>query len=169
MQLTSFKCGTATEEEYAALARFEQLIRQERMPDEPLIAAALLINVWKNMPDFVDYRAWALWDSAQIIGCGMLHMLLLDTNQHVADLNLAVLPAYRGQGLARSLLQAIQPVLVEAERNVIIGSTTQSVAAGELFAQKIGAEARLKPMLINWPWLSLIKNCFGNGLRLANN
>ncbi|WP_110514468.1 GNAT family N-acetyltransferase [Herpetosiphon llansteffanensis] len=144
MQLTTFKLGQATEAEYAALAQFEQQIRHERTPDEPLIAAPLLIKLWENLPDFIDYRVWAWWDSERIVAAIMVHMLLLDTNRNLADLNLAVLPAYRGRGLARGLLQAIQPTLVEAERNVLVSATTQSVAAGEHFAQKVGAEARLK-------------------------
>ncbi|WP_054533924.1 GNAT family N-acetyltransferase [Herpetosiphon geysericola] len=147
MHLTSFRFGHASEADYRALAKFEQQIRHERTPADPPMTTAFLVNMWQCIPDFVDYRVWALWDAGQIVATGMLHMLLLDTNRNLADLNLAVLPGHRGRGLARRLLREMLPVVVEAERTVIVGTTTQAVAAGEHFAQKLGAEARLKTQI----------------------
>jgi mycothiol synthase len=120
LPITMIDFATASEHEYEALGQFENQMRLERLPDDPALPIADLVAPWRNLPDFVQIRAWVVWNAEQtaIVASGTVQMLLMDTNRHLADVMVQVLPAYRRQGLAHRLLAPIHEALVAGERSL---------------------------------------------------
>ncbi len=66
-----------------------------------------------------------------------------ENNQHVLDIDLAVLPEQRRAGVGRRLLATAVEAAEEAEKRLLVGHTIDRVTAGEDFAKRVGAEAAL--------------------------
>ncbi|HEY1012495.1 MAG TPA: GNAT family N-acetyltransferase [Herpetosiphonaceae bacterium] len=139
LPITTFEFGSASDQEYEALERFEAGLRAERMPGEPPIPPADMITAWRNIPPFVSARAWAVWDGGEIVASAVLQLVMLESNQHMADVALGVLPAWRGRGLARRLLAALYPALAASDRRLVMVQTNDRVPVGAAWLERLGA------------------------------
>lgn len=145
-EIKSFPVRTAIEAEYRAANIFNNAMRAERLPDDPPIPLDEQISEYQNIPDFVDVNAWVVWNKADstAIAVGVVVFLCTDTNQHVAELDIQVLPQYRRQGWARKLLALTTECAQRANRRLFITNTNERISAGEAFMQRLGARRGLE-------------------------
>ena len=52
--IRSFALRTASDQDYAMLSELSNILRAERLPDDPPIPLEENSNSWRNIPPFVD-------------------------------------------------------------------------------------------------------------------
>lgn len=154
LKIKPFPLKTASESEYRAANALNNAIRAEQLPDDPPIPLDEMIQGIKNIPSFVDVRAWAVWniDESAIVASASVSLLLMETNQHIAEFEIKVLPDYRRQGIARELLALIADITRSNQRRLLICNTNERVPAGEAFMRRLGAQ---KGLVGHWNQLDL--------------
>lgn len=145
MPIRLFDLAAARDSDYAALNTFENRMRAERLPDDPPIPLAEAVQRWQHIPAFVDVIQWVIWhpDGSGIIAAAEIEVARLDTNRHLAEFFIAVLPDFRRQGLARALLAQVAAVAQQEERRLLLTFTTERVPAGTAFLERMGAKQGL--------------------------
>ncbi len=133
--------------------RWEQyydLLKELRAETDPLRPVGSLDEIqtsWHNVPPFADASHWWIVDRTtdEIVGKGDLTTLneLMPKNRHLAQIDIAVRPAYRRQGIGTALLATIVASIEATGQTVIIGATQSAVPAGEAFASQTGAKMGL--------------------------
>lgn len=133
--------ATATDAEWAALTTFQNTMQAERLPDEPPRSVEHTIAARRNVPPFVDYRTWVIWDEAgtAIQALASAVMLRTEENQHLVQFEVSVLPARRRHRLGTRLLREVVQAGAEAGRRLLLGQTYGTVPAGAAFMARIGA------------------------------
>ncbi|MBI5030728.1 MAG: GNAT family N-acetyltransferase [Chloroflexi bacterium] len=132
----------ATTEEYRAANVFNNRMQAERLPDDPPISLDEQIREYQNIPSFVDVNAWVVWNTtdSSAVGVGVVVFMLTETNQHIGELDIQVLPDYRRQGIARRLLALTTETAQRANRRLFIANTNERIPAGEAFMRRLGAK-----------------------------
>lgn len=136
---------SASDREYACLNAFRNLLRAEMLPDDPPIPCDEEIRGWRALPDFQKEGTWALWDQAgdQIIAWAQAMVWYTGDNEHLAEFNIEVLPAYRRQGIGRRLLRPVVDFARSHQRRLLICETTDRAPAGAAFLAHLEARAGL--------------------------
>lgn len=141
INIKPFNLKAASDTEYAAMSAFRNQMRAERLPDDPPTPLEHHISRAQSMPPFIDVSAWAAWkgDDSAIVAFGVTQIFRTDENQHIAGTDLEVLPEFRRQGIARRLLARTVDIAQRENRRLMIGQTSGRIAAGEAFANRLGA------------------------------
>lgn len=128
---------------YAAFDRFVNLMQAEAQPDDPPVSLAEHRQGWTHIPEFIGLETWTARTSEEgpIIASADLIFPHTPENQHLGQINLGVLPAYRRQGIGRQLLRRICDAAIREQRQMLIADTSERVPAGEAFALSLGAKA----------------------------
>ena len=139
-KIREFDPGTATDAAFSALHLHETTMQAERLPEDPPKSLASVKADWQSIPPFLKMRVWLVWDAAEtaVIGKGLIAYTESDDNQHLAQVAVDVLPAYRQQGIARQLLALIVPVAEAQGRRLLVGNTNGRVPAGDQFMTRLG-------------------------------
>ncbi|MBI3734355.1 MAG: GNAT family N-acetyltransferase [Chloroflexi bacterium] len=139
--IESLNPKTASDQEYAALNRFGNILRAERLPNDPPMPLEEEIQRGRNIPPFVDVKFWATRraDSAEIIATALTAILRTGDNEHVAQFEIEVLPEMRRQGLGRQLLARVAGTAKQEGRRLMITDTSERIPAGEAFMRRLGA------------------------------
>jgi len=139
-KIREFMAKAATEAEFVALHKYENEMRAERLPEDPPKSLASVKADWQSIPPFLKMRNWLVWDAAEtaVIAQGIIAYTESDDNQHLAQVVIGVLPAYRQQGIARQLLALIIPVAETQGRRLLVGNTNGRVPAGDRFMERLG-------------------------------
>jgi GNAT superfamily N-acetyltransferase len=160
-----FDPDTATAAEWAALTTFQNMIRAERQPNEPPRSVEHTIAARRNVPPFVDYRMWIIWDEAgtAIQALAFAAMLRTEENQHLIQFEISVRPDRRRRHLATRLLREVVTAGAASGRRLLMGQTYGPVPAGAAFMTRIGATVGMeahtnrltlanvdRPMLQSW-------------------
>lgn len=140
-QVKPFDYTQATEREFAALNTFSRRTRAEIWPEDPPPTLEETINQFKSIPDFVEVQIWMVWNDEgnKILATGDIGLWHADHNQHLAQFDITVLPEYRRQGIASTLLPYIMDVARRTNRRLLIASTSSTVPAGEAFMRQLNA------------------------------
>jgi mycothiol synthase len=143
--IQSFDITGASEAEYAALNKHNNLLRRERLPDDPPITLDETINELKNIPAYVMVSLWVVKDpdNGDIIADGIVQMLNLEENKHLAQFDVSVEPAFRRQGIGRSLLKSITQYAQAEKRRLLLTQTNDRVPGGEALMTRLGAKKGL--------------------------
>jgi mycothiol synthase len=143
--IREFRAMEATDVEFAALQLYENAVRAERTPEDPPKSVAAVRADWQSMPPFLQVRVWQVWDAAEtaVIAQGLIAIMNTEENQHLAQVSIGVLPAYRRQGFARQLLALIVAEADKANRRLLVGNTNGRVPAGEQFMERLGGSRGL--------------------------
>jgi mycothiol synthase len=94
----------------------------------------------------VDYRLWAAWnpDHSALAAYGLVIMLRTEENQHMAQLEIGVMPEWRRQGIGTRLLALSAAATAAAGRRLLIGVTSDKIPAGAAFMSALGARMGLE-------------------------
>jgi mycothiol synthase len=140
-----FNIKEASHAEYAALNAHSNLLRAERLPDDPPIPLEESIQNLQNIPPFVDVKMWCAWDDglSNIVAEGDIVLLRTEDNRHMAQFTLEVNLGYRRQGIARQLIGLIADAAHADSRRLLITETIDRIPAGEVFMNRLGGQKGL--------------------------
>jgi mycothiol synthase len=135
----------ATEHEYASLSKFKNLLNREYHPDDPPIPLEEHIQGWKNIPDFVEYEAYVVWDAShtEIIAFGLINIYNTGDNEHLAEINIEVLPKYRQQGIGKQALKLFLSFAKKHRRKLLLAFTSNRIPESEILFEHMGARKGL--------------------------
>ena len=144
-QIRPFNLQGALPAEYAALNRYTNRIRLERLPDDPPISVEETTQNLQSIPSFVELKLWAAWSAGgdEILAQGNVGFLLTEENQHLAQFDVTVLPEYRRQGMGRQFLALIAAAAQQENRRLLIANTVDRIPGGEAFMARMGAQQGL--------------------------
>ncbi len=143
LEIRPFDLRHASEAEYAAMNVFNNQMRLERLPDDPPLSLPQDIAMAQNIPAFVDVLAWGVSDGKRLVAEANVAFLRMEQNQHLAQFEISVLPAYRRQGWGKRLLSLILPEVQRENKRLMVTSTSSAIPAGEAFMRRLGAEMGL--------------------------
>jgi mycothiol synthase len=141
IRIQPFDHANATREAYRALNTFNNRIQVEILPDDPPMPLEEAIQRWQNIPPFIALWRWNVWEveRGEIIASSTLDLERGETNQHLAEMHLAVLPHWRQQGVARRLLPLLITQAQAEKRRLLLAETVDRVPAGAAFMARLGA------------------------------
>lgn len=135
-----FAYQSASDDEFRLLNTFENLIRRECLPDDPVTSDEECMRWWRSKPDSFVIEPWLAWNGAgEIVGKGFGMIFETDSNHHLMQFSLEVHPAYRRQGLDKQLLGYIVAVAQQNKRTLLAAGTNDRLPAGIQFMERIGA------------------------------
>jgi mycothiol synthase len=146
IQVKPFDRLAADEEMCQAFHYLVNQIRAERLPDDPPQTFEQTRANLQSVPPFVNLHIWLAWNTAvnQAVACCQLVYMEMEENKHMAQFDIAVLPPYRRQGIARRLLALAAAATQQANRRLLIADTNGRIPAGELFMERLGATPGLR-------------------------
>lgn len=141
-----FDVKNASEAEYRAANELRNRMRAETLPDDPPIPLEEQVREFQNLPSFIGVHVWAVWsaDETRALASGVLSVPYLDTNKHLGEMEIDVLPEYRRQGIARALLARIVDAARQESRTMLFAGTNERVPAGAALMRRLGARKGLE-------------------------
>lgn len=125
----------------AGINRVNNLLRKEVWPEEGPRGVDETRESIASIPDFVQLHWWAAFERSLLVAHGHVSIFDVASNQHLAEVRIAVDPAYRRRGLAKALLYRLVDFARRNGRRLLLGYTDSLVTGAEAFALRIGAEA----------------------------
>lgn len=145
IEIRPFAYQTASDDEFRRLNTFENLLRRERIPDDPVVSDEECMQWWRSKPSAFVIEPWLAWNEAgEIVGCAFGFMIAENSNQHLLQFDLEVHPAYRRQGLGKRLLGYLVEIAQRNNRTLLATGTNDRIPAGALFMERIGARKGLE-------------------------
>lgn len=131
---------SASDNEYACLTEFKNILNREYLPDDPPIPLDEQIQTWKNIPAFEEIQAYAGWNLSRtkIISWSEMAVEHTGDNEHIAFFRLEVLPEYRCQGLGRQMLWKILSFAKNHNRRLLLVWANSRIPAADIFLERIG-------------------------------
>ena len=144
--IESIDLKNASEGIYEAMNVHTNTMRAERLPSDPPVKKEEWLAQIQNLPPFVSLYCWLVWseDKTAVIGRGDVVFINTGDNQHLGQMDIEVLPAYRQQGIGQQLLDNIIEIAKKESRRLLIGNTNGRVPAGNIFMEKNGATKGLE-------------------------
>jgi GNAT superfamily N-acetyltransferase len=146
VQIHPFNAKEACQAEYVALNQHSNLMRRERLPDDPPIPLEESIQGLRNIPPFVELKMWCAWNARQteiVAQCNVV-LFRMEENQHLAQLDITVQQEHRRQGLGRRLLTLVTEAARADNRRLLVTETIDRVPGGEAFMTRLGAQRGLE-------------------------
>lgn len=130
------------DEQLARIARINQAIAHERVPEDPLVP----LEVYMQRSRAKSPGQWRAVFSARDAGGADVGMAFVGRslnepeNAHIRWTEIGVLPEHRHRGIGRALLRAVVEICQDQGSDLVfMGQTTDRVAAGAHFLRAIGA------------------------------
>ncbi|MCW5879970.1 MAG: GNAT family N-acetyltransferase [Anaerolineae bacterium] len=141
MHIESFDPQTASDAEWRALNAFDNRDQIELWPDDPPVSMTRT-HRRALRPQFLVQEYWAAWNEGdtEIIGLADARYWLAEHNQHLVMFSLAVLPAFRCQGIGRQFLARIVESARRAGRTDLLDWAATGAAGATGFARAVGAK-----------------------------
>jgi GNAT superfamily N-acetyltransferase len=79
-----------------------------------------------------------------VIAALYVDLVTMEENRHIAQVRISVLPAVRRQGIGTLLLEKASDITEAGARRLMVGNTTNFIAAGEQFMTAISAQAAMR-------------------------
>jgi mycothiol synthase len=134
----------ASSEQYAAINELSNVLRLERLPDDPPMPLDEEIRRLRNLAPVVDLPAWLAWEGDRAVGKAHLEILRTGQNPHLAEGHIEVRPGGRRRGVGTQLLAHLAEAMARDGRTVLIGFTYSTIPAGDAFTRRLGAEVGLE-------------------------
>ncbi len=144
--ITEVDLQNLSEEQFVQMHEHASAMRSEVLPDDPPVTLNELVQNFKNIPPFVRLRRWHVCPtgSDQIIATADLVWLLTEENQHLAQIDIEVLPDHRRQGLGKRLLGLLVEGAQAVNRRLFITNTNSRIPAAAVFLEKMGGQRGLE-------------------------
>ncbi|MFQ5919178.1 MAG: GNAT family N-acetyltransferase [Thermoplasmata archaeon] len=150
LDIVPFDPESASREEWARYHAYRRLRHQETDPDDPMIDDASLEALWKRPNPMFETLRFAVLDpgkpEAQI---GHIEFSVFredgpsyEGNEHVAQVEIALLAPHRRSGLGKELLIKVSELASAHGKSRLIGSSDEE--DGKAFARALGAEIALE-------------------------
>ncbi len=138
----SFNSDTATDSEFAAVSEYHNILRAESWPEDDPRPVSHTVRSFRGLKLLNDLRVntFFIWDEGRVCAEAVAHVPLSEDNRHLAFADVSVHPDYRRQGLGTRLLPHLAEVMVAEERRLLVFGTSDAVAAGSIFAERLGAK-----------------------------
>ena len=135
----------ATASEYMALSKFKNMLNCEYWPDDPPIPLEEHIQGWKNIPNFVEYEAYVVWNSnhSEIIAYCDIAIYNTGDNEHLADLKIEVLPTHRNKGIGRRALELLLPFAKNYKRTLLTSFVSNRIPEFTIWFEHLGGRKGL--------------------------
>jgi GNAT superfamily N-acetyltransferase len=141
LEIKPFDLKNARESEYAILNQLGNRLRAESWPEDPPRTLDETIREARSIPPFVDVKVWAAWRGVnEMVAMASVALVRMETNQHIAEAGIEVVPEMRRQGIAKQFLPLITEVASNENRRLLMVTTDSMVPAGEIFAKRLGAQ-----------------------------
>lgn len=139
LRIQPFDPKTATDQEWQTLNPFLDRIHSEIYPDDPNSSLEQRRINWTSIPSTVVRQNWLVWrdDGSEVVARANAGFMKTESNQHLVEFSIEVLPELRRKGIATELLRRIADFTQQHNRTLLI--TGVSLPAGEAFMQRIGA------------------------------
>lgn len=130
----------ATEKEYARLSEFKNILNREYLPDDPPVPDEEQIQGWKNIPAYVEYEAYIVWDPSRtdIIAFAQVLIFHTDDNEHLAVIRIEIIPEYRHKGIGRQALKVLLPFIKKHNRTLLISFTSDQITDTAIWFERLG-------------------------------
>ena len=120
------------------------VLSSERIPEDPPLSLEGFASRVRNRPKMVVMRDWlARSPDGELVARGFVVRFDADTNQHLREAGIEVLPAHRRKGVAKQLLREIVTGAGEADDIVISFFTNDRVPSAAAFLTRVGAKTTL--------------------------
>ena len=140
----SVDLSTADDDLLREVSALNSVIATERVPEDPPVSFEAFASRVRNRPSMVVIRDWlARSADGELVGRGFVVRFEADTNQHLREAGMDVLPAHRRKGIAKQLFREIVAGAGEADDIVISFFTNDRVPAAAAFLERIGAKRAL--------------------------
>lgn len=141
LEFVPFDPRNAGDKEYQCESEFRNSIRHEELPDDPPIPLEEHIQGWKNIPAFVEVEVHVVWDetNSKIIAECSADIVHTGDNEHLAEVDIRVLPEYRRQGYAHKALELALRFAQKHNRKLLFFFSSERIPAGAIFMEKLGA------------------------------
>ncbi len=130
--------------ELEAITEFSNTMRAERLPDDPPVPLEEIQARMTHIPEFVKVHAWGVQDGKKLVGRADLVLIEMDTNQHLAQIDIDIHPEHRQKGLGRAFLRLVAEGALENQRTLLITGTSSRVPSGADFLARHGFTAGLE-------------------------
>lgn len=144
MRIESVDVRRASPEQYAAINELSNVLRAERLPDDPPMPLNEEIARLRNLPPVLDFPVWLAWEGSRAVGKAHLEILRTGQNPHLAEGHIEVRPEHRRRGIATRLLAPLADAMERDGRTVLIGFTYSTIPAGDAFMRRLGGEVGLE-------------------------
>lgn len=122
---------------------YNEMLR-ESVPEDPPRPFDVLARRVRNRAKTMRIRDWlARASDGRVVARGSMVRYVADTNQHLREASIEVLPARRRNGIAKMLFREIVASAGNADDTVIEFFTNDRVPSGAAFLERIGAKERL--------------------------
>ena len=136
--------STADDDLLCEVVALTNAIAHERVPEDPPLSLEAFASRVRNRPAMVVIRDWlARSAEGELVGRGFVVRFDADTNKHLRDASIDVLPAHRRKGIAKLLFREIVGGAGAADDIVISFFTNDRVASAGAFLKRIGAKTTL--------------------------
>jgi GNAT superfamily N-acetyltransferase len=128
--------------EMAELNDFGNALRAEERPDDPPVPLEVRIGGIRNIPEVDEVRAWFVRDGGALVAVAEASWEpKADDNKHLIGVEVNVLPDARRRGIGTALLARLVELAETEGRTLLIGGSSDRVACGGAFAERVGATA----------------------------
>jgi len=136
--------STADDDLIREVAALHNAMASERVPEDPPLSFEAFASRVRNRPAMVVIRDWlARSAEGELVGRGLVVRFEADTNQHLREAGIDVLPAHRRKGIGKQLLREVVAGAGDADDIVLSFFTSDRVPAAAAFLERIGAKTAL--------------------------
>jgi mycothiol synthase len=136
--------STADDDLVREVAALMNALASERVPEDPPVSFEAFASRVRNRPSMVVIRDWlARSAEGELVGRGFVVRFEADTNQHLREAGIDVLPAHRQKGIAKQVFREIVAGAGEADDIVLTFFTNDRVPSAAAFLERIGAKTTL--------------------------
>ncbi len=113
-------------------------MRLEERPNDPATPPEEVMAQLRHLPPFFHLHAWSIEGEGDISANAQLQMADLESNAHMAQLEISVEPHLRRQGLGTKFLRLAAEHAQADGRSLLVASSNDRVPAGASFLERYG-------------------------------
>jgi GNAT superfamily N-acetyltransferase len=142
--ITSVDLSMAADDLVREVAALTNVISAERVPEDPPLSFEAFASRVRNRPAMVVIRDWLVRSAdGELVARGFVVRFDADTNQHLREAGIDVLPAHRRRGIGKQLLREIVTGAGETDDIVVSCFVSDRVPSAAAFLKRIGAKETL--------------------------